>query len=365
MSSQDITDKYDSLSQSDRAALGAPMRTRGGADSVIPEQDGLVRNFKNGAIYSYLPQGFVTPNAFAVFGPIFAKWMAWGGTKQRSWFGLPLTDCVTIRPGAVSCEFQRGVIASSPAGVCEAHDAIFDKWKALNGVADLGLPIGDQTKTAGVRFGLFNDFENGSIFWVPGQIGPIEVRGDMLANWRRSTAPNFPELGPLGYPVVPQRTIGPGTTTNFQDFENGTIYEMGASNNFVVNRTPATLAHNFAEIGWDQFGTGLSDGDVVTAAYGGGAFPQFPIKVTLTAAPAVTKLKTVALWSPAQNNIQSITVGGATRTATMTIAPGALAGPGRYLIFQKEKQPLIIYTYLLPRPDRLIGSPVTFNWVRD
>jgi hypothetical protein len=371
VSSQDITDKYNSLTAAQKSQLGKVIRRHKGlGDPTIPGgSGGLYRNYTNGAIYSYLPSGFLTPNGFAVWGAVYTKWMALGGHATNSLLGLPSTDCLTPKPGLTGCIFQNGAIASSANGVFETHGNIFTRWLLRNGFAGIGAPLTDETITADNRGGRFNEFENGSIFMIPGQLGPHDVSRNMRVVWG-STAPGLePEQGALGYPIMsPQQTIGPGTNTNFQDFEKGTIYEMGLGNQFIVLRTPSTFFHSFDQISWNSFGTVWADGDLVTAAFGVN-FPQFDVNVTLVGAPNITRRKTVSLWSPSLGYIQQVSTQGSTETAKMSLDPASLAISNRYLLFEKEKDfagfPIGVHTYLLPLPDRLIGSNVTFTWLKD
>jgi hypothetical protein len=107
---------------------------------------------------------------------------------------------------------------SSSTGAHEVHGDIRAKYNAKGGPnSDLALPITDETTTPD-GIGRFNHFSgNGSIYWTP-NTGPMEVRGGIRANW----ASGGWELGPLGYPVGDEHSLG--SSKWFSDFQNGVLY---------------------------------------------------------------------------------------------------------------------------------------------
>jgi hypothetical protein len=157
----------------------------------------------------------------------------------------------------------------------------------------------------------------------------------------------------------------PGVSTDFQDFERGTIYAFGPNSRTVVLTGTHIFATDEHFINWSDFGGSLADGDTITATFSQN-FPQFGISITLTAGPGVTWWKGLSLFTPGVGDFAEINTEGATVTASMTVDPSSIDSGNVYLHFKKAKTfGEHRGIYFLGRADRLIGTHVTFTWLRD
>jgi hypothetical protein len=345
-----IDDKYAILGGSG-GFLGNPTDI----ERQTPNGLGTYRHYDHGSIYWHSAFPF---EAFVVYGLIRQRWeqMGW----ERSPVGFPVSDEVDVGSGGGRWNlFDFGAIVYHPAiGTFDVYGAIFRRWRALGGVVDLGFPLTGESGTPDGR-GRYNHFQNGSIYYTP-QTSAREVRTDVKDVWAASGW----EQGPLGYPIAfPSRM--PGVFTDFQDFERGSVYTFGASNSHTVTRVNSVFATNETFIAWSDLGRTLPDGDIISPTFAQN-FPQSGVHLTLNVLGPVTGWKAVSLFVPGRGDIQEISVDGGHPTATMTIDPSAFDGQSAYLHFKKAKF-FGVHTgvYLLPRADRLIGTHLTLNWLKD
>jgi len=173
--------------------------------------------------------------ACEVHGAIWSKYDALGGPD--SYLGLPKTDEMTT-PDKIGRynHFHRASIYWTPqTGAHEVADFILEKWKELGWEKSfLGYPITDQLR-APDRIGLYNHFQNGSIYWTP-KTGAHEVHGAIRAKWE--------ELGwersSLGYPVTDESTLSDGKG-KYNRFEGGEIRWYPESGAYLANPEISTL----------------------------------------------------------------------------------------------------------------------------
>ncbi len=147
---------------------------------------------------------------------IAAKAVALGHRAQDQ-----LGDVVAFA-GGYSATYPGQTIYYEPGeSPVEVHGDIRAKYLASGGPAGrLGMPQTDESPTPdGV--GRFNHFRNGSIYWTSGT-GPMTVLREVRARWALMGW----ERGSLGYPVMDQRQVVPGTPASLMEwclFENGAI----------------------------------------------------------------------------------------------------------------------------------------------
>jgi uncharacterized protein with LGFP repeats len=189
---------------------------------VGPEQDvpgGRMQPFAGGAIYWSAATG-----AHEVHGSIRIRYEQLGGPST---FGFPTTDeTPTFLGFGEFNEFERGSIYWMPAtGAHEVHGAIRDAWSSLGSeFGFLGFPVTDETPTF-LGFGRFNDFQGGSVYWLPAT-GAHEVHGAIRDKWSSLGA----EAGFLGFPTTNETPAADGGRVN--GFQGGSVYW-----------SPATGAH--------------------------------------------------------------------------------------------------------------------------
>ncbi|WP_233211204.1 LGFP repeat-containing protein [Mycobacterium sp. shizuoka-1] len=110
--------------------------------------------------------------------------------------GTPRGPLRTAGSGYVIRYPDYNIYFSEKTGAHEVHGDILAKYKAANGIGQLGLPTTDETGTPD-GIGRYNHFETGSIYWTP-DTGPMIITGLVRARWAAAGWEN----GPLGYPVA-------------------------------------------------------------------------------------------------------------------------------------------------------------------
>ena len=190
------------------SALGGAKGFLGAAQNAVtpcPDRVGFFRHFNGGSIYWSPASG-----AHEVHGLIRQKWAAMGW--ERSFLGYPTTDETAGRDSRHEGRFNHftgGSIYYHPAaGTFEVHGAIRQKYLELGGEASfLGYPTTSETACPD-RFGRFNHFQGGSIYWT-GWTGAHEVHGLIRQKWAQL---GWERNAALGYPLtdelIPSRTVG-------------------------------------------------------------------------------------------------------------------------------------------------------------
>jgi uncharacterized protein with LGFP repeats len=154
--------------------------------------------------------------------------------------------------------YQGGTIFwSRNTGPHVVRGEILKRYLSLGGPGLLGYPTGDDT-AATVNPGYYTDFQGGAIYWSAAT-GAREVRGDLLARWRRLGA----QAGVLGYPVGGDEAVPGGFRTRFQ---SGTLYWSAPTGALMVRG--ALLQRYEAAGGPKVLGFPVAD---ERAAAGGGA----------------------------------------------------------------------------------------------
>lgn len=156
--------------------------------------------------------------------------------------GAPKSSLRVAGDGYVIRYADYYIYFSEKTGTHEIHGDILAKYKANNGVAQLGLPTTDETGTPD-GIGRYNHFEKGSIYWTP-DTGPMFVTGMVRARWAAAGWEN----GPLGYPVadtyhVPGLYPPDNPKVAWSLFQNGAIIQTkdGVKEAGTANLSPERL----------------------------------------------------------------------------------------------------------------------------
>lgn len=191
----------------ERGQLGYP--TTG--ELFTPDRRGSFNSFQRGGIYWTQFTG-----AHAVYGAIYQRWgsLGWEAGQLR----FPTTDELSTPDGRGRfTAFSGGLIYWTPStGAHAVWGAVLQAY-AYQGyeTGPLGYPTTSELATP-YRFGRFNHFERGSIYWSP-QTGSHPVSGEFRAAWA--------ELGwensELGFPISSEYAVEDGGRA--QDFEFGWI----------------------------------------------------------------------------------------------------------------------------------------------
>lgn len=228
--------------------LGAPTTD----ERVNPDKIGRNRIYQDGkTIVYWTPQ---TPAA-AVGGDNLEKYAKIG--YEKSILGYPVTSEVKIRDEGTYQRFQKGNMYYTPKyGSKIVHGAIFNKWGDLkyeNG--PLGYPITDELVAADEK-GRYNEFEFGTLYWSP-DTGAHEIHGLI-----RDAFKNAGGLEKVGYPKTDERET-PDKSGMYNHFENGSIYWKKGRPEAVF--VPKWVINVWAQLGWEQGKLGYPAGDVITA----------------------------------------------------------------------------------------------------
>jgi peptidoglycan/xylan/chitin deacetylase (PgdA/CDA1 family) len=159
--------------------------------------------------------GFVSPWQAVTRGPIRDRYLAAGGGASA--FGAATTGDLDATTGATAVQwFQRGRIYYSPAsGTHYVWGGILTKYRSLGTVTSvLGFPLTDET--AGPGGGWYNNFQNGSIYWLQAT-GAHLVKGGIRTKWLALGG----GAGFLGYPRSDELAVTGGYASQFQ---GGNVY---------------------------------------------------------------------------------------------------------------------------------------------
>jgi uncharacterized protein with LGFP repeats len=326
--------------------------------TLTADTRGSFQHFVGGSIFWL----HVLPEAAVVLGSIRDRYVALG--MVNSFLGYPVNDEQSAGRGrGRQSTFQRGALCRTPSGaVLEVHGLIFARWAALGREEGfLGFPFTDELVTPD-GIGRYNHFEGGSIYWSP-NTGAHDVSGFIREAWANDGLGW--ERGTLGYPTSDPASM-PGSSTAFQDFQGGSIYDnifgtriVRASPSRAVFTTPGPV------ITWADLGTRMSDNDVITMSFRASP-PNSPTIVTLNAGPGISWWKAVSVWSPLSGDLFEAATEGQRTTAALSIPVTTLTTPGLAFQFKKAKF-WGVHTgmYWLFGLHRLVGTSVTFTWLRD
>ncbi len=208
-----------------------------------------IQNQATAGLYNYTPYtpneaalraGYGTGDGCSAYGNrnFFSYFTDWFGSTQSGpasindkYVHLRASGVDLAGPTSeVTCDLPHGgcwrsyqggtIFWSRDTGPHVVRGAILQRYLSLGGPGLLGYPTGDDT-AATVNPGYYTDFQGGAIYWSAAT-GAREVRGDLLARWRRLGA----QAGVLGYPVGGDEAVPGGFRSRFQ---SGTLYWSGAT----------------------------------------------------------------------------------------------------------------------------------------
>lgn len=192
-------------------SLGAPLSNEKPLNS-----GGVWQQFEHGRIYWKSQKG-----AWIIAGGIGNKYVVTGGSS--SGLGYPIGDETALSTGGVTQQFERGHIYWKPnKGTWVVAGGVGSKYIALgadNGA--LGYPLSDEKTSSG---GVYQQYENGRIYWKSGLGGAWTLTGDMLTYYLSNSSS-------LGHPTSDSKTNGSDT---YQSFERAVLYKT-PTNTRIVN----------------------------------------------------------------------------------------------------------------------------------
>lgn len=231
----------------DKLKLGEPTTN----ERTCPDGVGKNRVYQDGkTIVYWTPQ---TPAA-AVGGKNLEKYAKIG--YEKSVLGYPVTSEVKIRDAGTYQRFQRGNMYHTPKyGSKIVHGAIFNKWGDLNYEnGPLGYPITDELVASDEK-GRYNEFEFGILYWSA-KTGAHEIHGLIRKAFDKAGG-----IDKVGYPTTDERAT-PDKSGMYNHFENGSIYwKKGRPEAIFV---PKWVVNVWSQLGWEQGKLGYPAGDVVT-----------------------------------------------------------------------------------------------------
>lgn len=218
-------------------------------ERTCPDGVGKNRVYQDGKTIVYW-----TPHtpAAAVGGKNLEKYAQAG--YEKSVLGYPITNEVKIRDNGTYQRFQKGNIYHTPKyGSKLVYGAIFNKWGDLkyeNG--PLGYPITDELVTKDEK-GRYNEFEFGTLYWSA-NTGAHEVHGLIQKAFDKAGG-----LEKLGFPTTDERET-PDKSGMYNHFENGSIYwKKGRPEAIIV---PDWVINVWSQLGWEQGKLGYPVGPV-------------------------------------------------------------------------------------------------------
>jgi hypothetical protein len=186
------------------------------------------------------------PEAFCMWGPIFAKWQAIGGSDV-DYLGVPATD-VTPTPDGVGRFvhfFGGGSIYWGPKfGAHEVHGAIKAKWASMGYEKSIyGYPKTDELPGREPPphgpIGAFSRFDRGTIYWSP-RHGAFPLPDVIDQIYQEMHA----ELGCFGYPLWSGNETSVLTPVNF---EGGRVTVVDGKPELRELKTDLSLMVNFVK----------------------------------------------------------------------------------------------------------------------
>jgi hypothetical protein len=149
-----------------------------------------------------------------------AKFDSLGGNA----FAGPVDRKEKTKEGGLAWHLKGGaciIYNSKDKKAFEIHGAIYQKWIALGGVNNYGIPCTDETATPD-HVGRYNHFNNhtASIYWTP-STGACAIYGDIRKKW----AALGWERSYLGYPTSDEQDFSEDGRAN--SFQHGGIYCWG------------------------------------------------------------------------------------------------------------------------------------------
>lgn len=260
-----FTDWFGSTIYKLGGAIGAKYNSLGGSHGVLgmPQSNeitlstgGVYQQFENGQIYWKTQKG-----AWVIAYGTGNKYIDAGADK--SILGYPLGDEKTLATGGVYQQFEHGRIYwKSTKGTWIVAGGIGDKYITLGADGStLGYPLSDEiVSSAG---GVYQQYENGRIYWKSGLGGAWTVSGNMLTYYLS----NDGDGGSFGYPISDVKSSGSDT---YQNFEHAIVYRT-SSQTYVTHGAVGDKYRSASDI---TGALGVPQGNEVSLATGG-VYQQF------------------------------------------------------------------------------------------
>jgi cell wall-associated NlpC family hydrolase len=164
------------------------------------------------------------------YGAIGRYWTSMGAGS--SFLGGCTNDEHDVRGGRVE-SFWGGAIYWSPQTDARSVKGAIRAFYNSMGATDsfLGLPLTHELPTP-TRFGAFNHFQGGSIYWSPAT-GAHEVHGAIKNAWAGESW----ERGWLGFPTSDEYSVPGGRKS---DFQGGSVYWNAGTGTTSLNASTST-----------------------------------------------------------------------------------------------------------------------------
>ena len=192
--------------------LGAP------TDNITVQTSyGFMKSYANGVIVATSETD--GSQSFVLDGSMFAYWQSQGGAA--GYLGMPTGAKTAVSRGGIngfSQRFQGGVVFSSAqTGTHSVHGDIRTSFERRGGLETVGFPMSEETGTT--RSGVWQHFQNGSIYWRPNR-GAFAVLNGFFDRYKSQGYEN----GPRGFPVSEEYNDRGHAR---QDFEHGSYWWDG------------------------------------------------------------------------------------------------------------------------------------------
>lgn len=194
-------------------ALGADTSTLGypKSDEVALDSGGAYQQFENGRVYWTAGLG----GGWAITEEVLEHYLANG---KETLLGYPASDLKTTTSGNSYQVFQKATLSKTSSGIFITRGGVGVKYDATGGgKGSLGVATASESLLS--TGGVYQQFENGRIYWKAGLGGGWVVRDAFLSFYNSNNA----DTGYIGYPTSDTNSLGNGNS--YQSFQNATIHK--------------------------------------------------------------------------------------------------------------------------------------------
>lgn len=176
------------------------------------KDNGCYQTFQNGVIYWTPSLGSHT----VMNGAIHNRWLALG--LEWSILGYPTSNQLSTKDNGLFQQFENGGIYYSPStGAYENYGGIRETYSSMGFENSfLGYPIG-QVGCGLIENGCYQHYQGGSIYWTPNYSGMV-IYGAIRDKWFQLGYEN----SAVGYPTGVEYCYNEANC--YRDFESGSIY---------------------------------------------------------------------------------------------------------------------------------------------
>lgn len=213
---------------------------------------GVYQQFQNGRIYWKSGAG-----AWTIHGGVGTEYFAQGNAS--GWLGFPTSDEIGT-PDGVYQQFQNGQIywVNSTGKAWDVHGAVLDRYSTMGLASNwLGVPSSNEIGIAG---GVYQQFQNGCIYWSQAT-GAWGLSGTILTTYNNEGGPNS-----LGFPT----SGAPSGTNVYQNFQGGQVYLNSSNDIYIVH---GGIYGHYSAIGAENSHLGAPTANESDSA--SGAYQQF------------------------------------------------------------------------------------------